>query len=122
MRRLIAVVALLSLTACTPEWNLWRDGLAQGAADAGLPCPEHAAVIDLAGLPDHFHTVARRESTCDPAAVNGSSGATGLFQVMPMWADDCGTDRHGLLNAWINAVCAAHIYQVQGPGAWSATW
>jgi hypothetical protein len=120
VRRLAALVAVLALTGC--QWQRWADSLTADAAAAGLPCPEHAAIIDLAGLPDHFHYVADRESTCDPAAVNDESGATGLLQVMPMWADDCGTTRHGLLNAWINAVCAAHIYDVQGPGAWSQTW
>jgi hypothetical protein len=92
------------------------------ATAEGLPCPGHAALFDLVGLPDHFHYVADRESNCDPSAVNPSSGATGLLQIMPMWADDCGTTRHGLLDAFTNARCAVLILAVQGPGAWSQTW
>jgi hypothetical protein len=119
MRTAAAALAVVALAGCTdPWWFAARDN----ATAKGLPCADHAALIDLAGLPDHFHYVADRESNCWPGAINSRSGATGLFQIMPMWADDCGTTRHGLLDGFTNAVCAAHIYAVQGPDAWSQTW
>lgn len=57
-----------------------------------------------------------RESGCNPGAYN-ASGASGLLQIMPMWADDCGGG--DLFDPWFNLSCGLHVYQVQGWNAWS---
>jgi len=90
------------------------------ALEARTPCERGDAMIDAAGLPEHFHGVMRRESGCNPLAHN-PSGASGALQVMPMWADDCGTTPSGLFDLWTNIRCGVHIYAIQGGGAWS-TW
>ena len=59
-----------------------------------------------------------RESNCQPGAHN-RSGATGLMQIMPMWADDCGGSPGDLYNPSFNLRCARHILNVQGWTAWS---
>jgi hypothetical protein len=127
MRRgALVLAALVTLSACgplDPVVERWLTERRESAQARGLPCAHHAALIELVGLPEHFHRVAERESTCWEGAVNPRSGATGLFQIMPgTWADDCGTTRAGLLDAFTNAVCAAHVLRVQGPDAWSQTW
>lgn len=69
----------------------------------------------------HWPTVNRimyRESRCDPGAYN-PSGATGLMQIMPMWADDCGGTRTDLYDPAFNLACARHILTVQGWAAWA---
>jgi len=58
------------------------------------------------------------ESRCDPSAYNGASGVTGLMQIMPFWADDCGGWPSKLYEPWFNLRCALHVYHVQGWGAW----
>ncbi|SRR5580765_2821062 len=96
------------------------------ALEARTPCERADDMINSAGLPDHFHGVMRRESGCDPRAHN-PSGASGALQIMPMWADDCGTIRGdrgagtGLFDLWTNIRCGVHVYSVQGGNAWT-TW
>jgi len=70
---------------------------------------------------DQWPTVNRlmwRESNCNPSAYN-RSGASGLMQVMPMWADDCNGNRHDLFDPTFNLSCAFHVFNVQGWTAWS---
>lgn len=59
-----------------------------------------------------------RESRCLPYVQN-PSGATGLMQIMPMWADDCGGTRSMLFQGWFNLQCAVHILHTQGWSAWA---
>lgn len=59
-----------------------------------------------------------RESRCQPGARN-ASGASGLMQIMPMWADDCGGVRAELFDPAFNLACAEHVRDVQGWRAWS---
>jgi hypothetical protein len=59
-----------------------------------------------------------RESGCNPGAYN-RSGASGLMQIMKMWADDCGGTPSDLFNAWFNLRCAVHIKNISGWNAWS---
>lgn len=72
----------------------------------------------------HFQQIMYRESRCQPAARN-ASGATGLLQIMPMWVPKlahCGVYSTGDLTDGVKNICgAAHIYRVQGIGAWSQT-
>lgn len=56
------------------------------------------------------------ESRGDPNAVNPSSGAAGLFQVMPFWWDHYGGDR---FDPATNTRVARLIWDQQGYKAWS---
>lgn len=56
------------------------------------------------------------ESRGDPSARNPRSGATGLFQVMPFWAEHYGGD---LTDPETNTAIAAAIRDAQGWTAWS---
>ena len=122
MRRLLCVAVLvLTASACTPEelaW--WHARVAQAEAD-GQSCPQWAPLLETFGLPSTFGGVMERESNCRPEAYN-RSGASGLLQVMPIWADDCGLERGELFDPVRNVACAAVIYERQGPSAWSQTW
>ena len=74
----------------------------------------------------HMQRIMHRESRCDPNARN-PSGASGLMQIMPFWANGghlrhCGIySRADLFNAEANVCGAAHIYREQGINAWSQT-
>jgi hypothetical protein len=57
-----------------------------------------------------------RESGCNPSAYN-ASGASGLLQIMPMWAGPCGGG--SLFDPWFNLSCGLYVYGQQGWGAWS---
>lgn len=78
------------------------------AMDAGFTDGEWSTVA----------TLMSRESNCQPGAYN-PSGASGLMQIMPGWADDCGGSPSDLFNPWFNLHCAVHVKNVQGWGAWS---
>lgn len=56
------------------------------------------------------------ESGGNPNARNPSSGAAGLFQVMPFWWEKYGGDRY---DPETNVRVASLIYQQQGWSAWS---
>lgn len=56
------------------------------------------------------------ESGGNPNAKNPSSGAAGLFQVMPFWWEHYGGDRY---DPETNVRVASLIYQQQGWNAWS---
>ncbi|MFZ0627388.1 MAG: lytic transglycosylase domain-containing protein [Acidimicrobiia bacterium] len=60
-----------------------------------------------------------RESGGNPEAVNGSTGATGLMQVMPFWAGHYGYTVGDLVNPSINLWIASQIRDKQGWSAWS---
>lgn len=114
MRRLIAVAAVVlsSLTLATTS---------QGTAEAG-PCWRwrHIALdyFTLSQWRYPVRGIMRRESNCEPDAYN-PSGATGLMQIMPFWADDCGGWPSRLFRPRFNLRCARHVYNVQGWYAWS---
>jgi soluble lytic murein transglycosylase-like protein len=59
------------------------------------------------------------ESAGDPGARNPSSGASGLMQVMPVWAGHFGYSPLDLFDPWTNLEVAARIRDQQGWGAWS---
>ncbi len=56
------------------------------------------------------------ESGGDPSAVNPSSGASGLMQVMPFWADALALPHDALFDPATNLDVAAWIW---GQGGWS---
>lgn len=136
MRRAVAaLVAALALSACTPAeiaaWSAWRDVdpvAADAHAEAVLADLAHGVCgewRDLAlevGWPAEewpwVNRIMFRESRCTPDAYN-RSGASGLMQIMPMWADDCGGTRDDLFDPRFNLACALHVMAVQGPHAWS---
>jgi Transglycosylase SLT domain len=124
VKRLLLLVGLVPLCACTPDVErlvAWLDQQQNEAVAAGEPCAEYAGHLEWVGLPEHFLFVMNRESHCQPGAHN-PSGASGLLQIMPMWADDCGLTTAQLFDPYANLACAALVYAVQGPGAWSQTW
>lgn len=59
------------------------------------------------------------ESHGDPTAVNPTSGATGLMQVMPSWAPVYDLVREDLENPLINLEVAAAILENHGWDSWS---
>ena len=128
-RAVVALVAVASLSACTPEVEQLVAWVQQQQADAeaaGLPCPELADAIAWRGLPVHFHYVIERESRCQPNAVNDTSGALGLTQVLPFWLRDLcpagiACTEAELLDPLRNLDAARYIFDVQGPDAW-VTW
>jgi soluble lytic murein transglycosylase-like protein len=130
-RLLLLLVALLPLTACTPgsleALVAWVHQQQDDAAAAGLPCPELADAVAWRGLPEHFLFVIERESHCTPTAVNRSSGALGLTQIMPFWLRylcpmGIACTHDDLLAIEANLDAAAVVYAEQGWAAWSQTW
>jgi hypothetical protein len=72
--------------------------------------------------PDHLDRVLclmTAESGGDPAARNPVSGAAGLMQVMPFWAEVFGYATDELLRPDINLWVASQILDQQGWTAWS---
>lgn len=67
---------------------------------------------------DPLSRIMARESNCDPGAYN-SSGASGLLQIMPDWADNCGGSPDDLFDPWFNLSCGLVVLSAQGWGAWS---
>jgi soluble lytic murein transglycosylase-like protein len=59
------------------------------------------------------------ESGGNPAAINPSSGASGLMQVMPFWADHYGYARSDLFDPAVNLRIARLIRDSQGWTAWA---
>lgn len=139
MRRLlVALAALAALSACTPretaawlEWHRLDPVAAEAHARTLTPtvsyrtggkCSQwHDAAINAGFTERQWPNVAYimyRESRCQPEVQN-PSGATGLMQIMPMWADDCGGTRSMLFDGWFNLRCAVHILHTQGWSAWA---
>lgn len=105
---LLAIVGLaFATTACTPE-EMAKDAIAQHWG-------KHA---------DCAERIVARESGFDPEAVNRSSGATGLFQLMPLhktWIKaELGYDFSEMKDPYKNAEAAKRLsdknYQAYGDG------
>jgi soluble lytic murein transglycosylase-like protein len=105
---LVAVVGLaFATTACTPE-AMSRDAIAQHWG-GNAKCAEK---------------IAQRESGLQPDAVNRSSGATGLFQLMPLHAKwikaELGYDFSEMKDPYKNAEAAKLLsdknYKAYGDG------
>ncbi|MDQ6774575.1 MAG: transglycosylase SLT domain-containing protein, partial [Candidatus Dormibacteraeota bacterium] len=63
--------------------------------------------------------VAHCESTYNPQAVNGSSGASGLFQFLPSTWARSPYGGQPVFDPDTNARAAAWLYETAGPGQWS---
>jgi peptidoglycan hydrolase-like protein with peptidoglycan-binding domain len=68
--------------------------------------------LDIAALDynipkEILYTIANIESSGNPNAKNKSSGASGLFQIMPRYFDDYGVTSDTVFNPFINAEAAA---------------
>ena len=59
------------------------------------------------------------ESGGSPSAKNSRSGASGLLQIMPFWADHFGIARSDLFDADTNVRIARKVWDQQGFGAWA---
>ena len=138
-----AAALVVSLVACTPNQIAWWTQARAEVAATPDPADDIALEQAFEALPDNPNTpcaewywwaieagfthdqwmyplniIMHRESNCQPGAHN-RSGATGLTQVMPMWADDCGGVPADLYDPAFNLRCAHHIWEVSGWGAWS---
>ena len=72
------------------------------------------------GLADTALCLVAAESGGAPGAQNPSSGAAGLFQIMPtVWADHFGVSPDALFDPETNVRIAKGVYDEQGWGAWS---
>lgn len=60
-----------------------------------------------------------RESGGNPSAQNQSSGASGLMQVMPEWADEFGYEPVDLFDPMVNLWIASQIEERHGWSSWS---
>lgn len=69
-----------------------------------------------AGVVDNFVCLVWYESRGDPNAVNPSSGATGLLQIMPFWHERWPGNYYD--PNW-NVTIARRIYDIQGLRAWA---
>jgi hypothetical protein len=86
-----------------------------GGGDAAI---EHGIAL---GLPRAWaYRVARCESGGDPGAYNRSSGASGLYQVIPStWrATPQGRAGRSPFDGYANAEAAAWLYRNYGPSQW----
>lgn len=134
------LIMLLALTACTPQqlarWEqvhhvdltpaqeaLIIDESPIWTEEVAGPCSEwYATAMSVGWTPQQWSRlkfIMHRESRCQPGVWNRYAGATGLLQIMPMWADDCGGTRAMLYDPTFNLACGLHILHVQGWQAWS---
>ncbi|MEX1124284.1 MAG: lytic transglycosylase domain-containing protein [Acidimicrobiia bacterium] len=68
---------------------------------------------------DRAMCLMEKESDGNPEARNPSTGAAGLMQVMPFWAETHGYDYEVLFNPAVNLWIAGQIRDQQGWHAWS---
>lgn len=121
----LAVVAGCDLTPeALDALRGWQEQQTSAAMYRGLPCPEYADDVAWRGLPEHFLIVIWNESRCNPAAVNRSSGAVGLTQIMPSWLRalcpmGIACTVADLKEPLRNLDAASVVYDAQGAGAWS---
>jgi soluble lytic murein transglycosylase-like protein len=94
---LVVIGVALATTACTPEM-IAKDAIHEAWGDKNSPCAEK---------------IVERESGYQADAVNRSSGATGLFQLMPLHAKwikaNYGYDWDEMKDPYKNAEVAAGL-------------
>lgn len=98
---LLAGGAYLLYAGTTGDWNLCAVTAALGLsswpenwlATGGCYVPTLNAIEQQYGLPQNLLcAIAYQESRFNPAAVNASSGALGMFQLMPQWYPSAGAN------------------------------
>lgn len=77
-----------------------------------------AAAIEYGQSPAAMLAVARCESNLDPAVVNRSSGASGLFQFLPGTWRTTPFKTYSIFDPWANANAAAWMWQQGRRGEW----
>lgn len=68
---------------------------------------------------DRVICLMEKESDGNPDARNPASGASGLMQVMPSWAEVFGYTPEQLFDPTVNLYVASQIREQQGWGAWT---
>ena len=126
MKKIIAAaLGALAVSACTPAEIAWWTAKVDDAESQGRRCPHLAPLMEVTGLPVVFDALAWRESKCRPEVVNRSTGATGIWQIMPQWLGWglCGAQiacsTGALLDPVTNARAARFVYDHQGITAWA---
>jgi hypothetical protein len=79
-------------------------------------------LVNLYFAPEEIETMMcllAAESGGNPNATNPHSGAAGLFQVMPSWADHFGYEVDDLYDPGVNLWISRQLLEAQGFGAWS---
>ncbi len=72
-----------------------------------------------AGDVDRVICLIAKESGGNPDALNPKTGASGLMQVMPFWAEAASIDSERLFEPQVNLWLARSILEIQGWSAWS---
>jgi hypothetical protein len=111
----VVFVGALGLTACDPS------------AGANTPSVAQDAITQAFGpVADQAMGVANCESSLDPSAVSGGGSNYGLFQINRVHASDfeavTGQPWSSVLDPYLNAMYAKHLYDSQGWGPWACRW
>lgn len=135
-KRILIVAALAFVSAMTVTQPAWAAGSECGVTtgtrlidcggeeqrEIGVDAEWWRPMVALYFEPDDVERamcLMGRESAGDPEARNTSTGAAGLMQVMPFWADKLGYRYADLFSPGINLWIARQIRDQQGWGAWS---
>lgn len=114
-----ALAALQDLIPVVESCLEERPDLFSGAENGIDRWRDLAAVYFEPDDVDRVMCLMERESGGDPEARNPSSGASGLMQVMPSWADVFGYEPEDLYHPVVNLWIASRILEQQGWGAWT---
>lgn len=127
-----ALVLAFSIRAQASECVVWGELCVPAYTvrwlPAAPPTPQNVAVVtseDVARtIVEHFWPawavdrmmrIAECESHYSPTAVNPTSGAAGIWQIMPGWQRTWPGDYQ---DPWVNGAVAYQIWLVQGFDAW----
>lgn len=108
-------VGALGLTACDP------------GAQANTPSVAQDAITQAFGpIADQAMGVAQCESGLNPNAVSSGGGNWGLFQINTVHRADfeavTGQSWSNVLDPYLNATYAKHLYDQWGWGPWACSW
>lgn len=110
-------LTLLSGTLIPQQDPVVIEAKALAEQECGSGINEGMASIVATYFPESELCTALRIVACEsggnPDARNGS-GASGLFQVMPFWADHYGYSRHSLFDPMLNTEIAYRIWSEEG--------
>jgi hypothetical protein len=120
-----AALGALAVSACTPAEIAWWTSRVDQAESQGRRCPDLAPLMEVTGLPVVFDALAWRESKCHPDVVNRSTGAAGIWQIMPQWLGwglcdaQIACSAGALVDPLTNAKAARFVFDHQGITAWA---